>query len=66
MKKHMTLALAVSMLFLTMAAAPHRAMAASDTYLYIDGVNSEDSGGSQTAPAQHSCVICTILSFFGL
>lgn len=65
MKKHMTLALAASMLFFAMAAAPHRALAASDTYLSIDGGGSEDSG-SQTAPTHHSCIVCAILSFFGL
>ena len=65
MKKHMTLALAASMLFFTLAATPHRAMAASDTYLYLDGVGGEKSG-SQPAPPQHSGIVDAILCFFGL
>jgi hypothetical protein len=38
MKRTMTLVLAASILTLTMAATPHCAMAASDSYLTIDGI----------------------------
>jgi hypothetical protein len=38
MKKTMTLALAASIFALTLAATPHRALAASNSYLTIDGI----------------------------
>jgi Spy/CpxP family protein refolding chaperone len=50
MKKKMTLALAASMLILTMAAAPHRALAASENYLTLDGGGGSDSGSHTTQP----------------
>jgi hypothetical protein len=38
MKRTMTLALAASIFALTLAATPHRALAASNSYLTIDGI----------------------------
>jgi hypothetical protein len=65
MKKKMTLALASSMLVFTLAAAPHRALAASDSFLYIDG--SGDGGGSHTTPPpQHGTIVTFIMTVFGL
>jgi hypothetical protein len=67
MKKSMTLALAASMIFFAMAATPHRAMAASDSYLYLDGIGDGDSGGQHsTPPPQHNGIVDAILTFFGL
>ena len=48
MKKTMTLALAASIFALTLAATPHRALAASNAYLYIDGI-----GDQPSLPAPH-------------
>ena len=62
MKKKMTLALASSMFALALAAAPHRALAASDVYLNLDGIKGE--AASHAAPAPSNPIFDAILSFF--
>jgi hypothetical protein len=65
MKKKMTLALASSMLLLTLAATPHRALAASNAYLYIDGIPGESE--SHSAPPPAATIVRTVLSIvFGI
>jgi hypothetical protein len=66
MKKHMTLALAASMLFLTTTAVPHRAMAASDVYLQLDGIKGESTDVSRTPPSQYIVIANAVLTFLGL
>jgi hypothetical protein len=62
MKRTMTLALAASILTLTMAATPHCAMAASDSYLTIDGIGDQPS----PQPPHQTTFWEGVCSFFGL
>ena len=59
MKKHMTLALAASMLFFTLAATPHRAMASTEIFLRLDGI-------SDASTTQYSYIANALLIALGL
>jgi hypothetical protein len=58
MKRTMTLALAASIFTLTMAATPHHALAASNTYLIIDGAQ------PSPPPPPHQDTFWDIVCFF--
>ncbi len=55
MKNKKTLALTASIFVLSLAAGPHRALAAQDVFLHIDGIPSEQS--SSTPPASQPAAI---------
>jgi hypothetical protein len=63
MKKKITLALAASIFTLALAATPHRAFAASNSYVYVDGI----SEPAPAPPTHHETTfwegLCAVFGF---
>ncbi|WP_263360133.1 hypothetical protein [Acidicapsa ligni] len=64
MKRNRALVLAVSIFTLMLAATPHHALAAVDTYLTIDGVGSGES--TSTPPPHETTYWEAFCSLFGV